>query len=475
MRIAPNAESAYRLMHDGILTLSEVEQNGICIDVEYCNQQQVLLTRRIERLKEQISQIPEVQAWRREKGTVFNPNSDKQLKEMLFERMGLVPVKMKKGDGKGSKDSSEDSLARASADIEALDPFRETVPLVDYLLKNRKFLKARDTYIANLIRETVDGLLHPIFNLHTVITYRSSSSNPNFQNIPTRDPDIKKIIRRAFRARPGHMFGGIDISGAEVRVSACYNKDPKLLQYINDPTTDMHRDVAIDSYMLDGPGDVTKDTRSMAKNKFTFPQFYGDFYGNCAKGLWESIDRYNLRTKKTDISLKEHLRLKGIATYEQFEMHIQNVEDIFWNQRFKVYTDWKRKWYREYERNGYFDLLTGFRCTGVMNRKDCINYPVQGAAFHVLLFSLIKLNAWMKKQKGMRSLLVGQIHDEIVGDFHKDEIDDILAKVYDIMCREVPSEWKWLQVVPMSVDASFSPPDSTWYDKKDYPIRKTLQ
>jgi len=447
--IAPKTKEAYKLMHDGILALSDIELNGIRIDIDYCKRQQKHLDRKIKRLQNKISNSKEMKEWRRIYRAKTNPDSNPQLADMLFNHFGLEPV-AKTAKGKPAVDK---------ASLEQLD-----FPLVKQILDVRKYKKARDTYIANLIRESVDGYMHPFFNLDKVRTFRSSSSAINFQNQPNRDPEIKKIIRSAFLPRNRHRLGGVDYGGIEVKIAATYHKDPVMLDYIHDPASDMHRDVTKDCFAIPDPDLVSKDMRKSGKNKFTFPEFYGDYFGNCARGLWSDAHGSSPILALTDQTpLPQHLKNIGLDTYEKFEEHIKEVERIFWEDRFTVYGQWKKDWLSKYNKCGYINLHTGFVCQGLMQKNDVINYPVQGAAFHCLLWSLIQIHNWLTKNK-MRSLVVGQIHDEIVLDIHSDEFDDVMSYVKQVMTLDIREHWKWINV-PLEVDADFCNVGETWYDK----------
>ena len=107
-------------------------------------------------------------------------------------------------------------------------------------------------------------------------------------------------------------------------------------------------------------------------------------------------------------------------------------------------------------------MLTGFRVDGVHKRNDVINYPVQGAAFHVLLWSLIRLVKWLKKHK-MRSVVVGQIHDSIVADVHHDELDEYLAAAKRIMTEDVRKAWPWI-IIPLETEAEVG--ELNWWEKE---------
>mgnify|MGYP001597732478 CR=1 FL=1 len=443
-------KQAYQLMHEGILALAEIERNGICIDIEYCEKAKKELHKKIEAERTKLYEFEEVKQWKRRFGVTFNLESSHQLAKVLYEDMGCKPSKMTENEN-----PSVDQFA-----LESIDH-----PMIRSLLRIRQLEKTKSTYLGNIVRETVNRKLHPFFNLHTVKTFRSSSQDPNFQNIPVRDPEIKEIVRRAFIPRPGHRIGGSDYKGIEVRVACLYHQDPSMLKYLNDPASDMHRDVSMDCYMIEDTELVTKNIRYCGKNKFTFPEFYGDYYKNCAKALWDAISQMGL--KLTDgTPLKEHLRDKGIKSYQRFERHIEDVEYRFWNEKFPVYKQWKEDWYRAYEKKGYFDTLTGFRCSGVMEKNDVVNYPVQGVAFHCLLWSLIQLQRWMKQEK-LRSKIIGQVHDEITKDLHNDEFMYVLRNERKIMCEDIKEHWIWLKIVPLDIAVSFAGVDRPWNEAEE--------
>lgn len=445
--VSPLSREAYNLLHEGALALAEIERTGMKVDVDYCRIQQKIISRHIDKLKRKLLESREGQIWRKKYGNKLNINSGEQLRYILFDELKIESLK----STQGGKQSVDDSILQFLK-----------IPFTDQILRIRKLSKLRDTFLDGLIRHiSNDGLLHPFFNLHIVRTYRSSSDSPNFQNIPTRDSEMKKVIRRAFLPRKGRRFGGVDYSGAEVRTATIYHQDSNMVKYIGDKTTDMHRDMAMDCYLLRRE-EVTDDIRFCAKGMFVFAEFYGDYYKNCANSLWNAIDSMNLVTKD-GIPLREHLRDCGIKNYQKFEDHIRDVEDRFWNERFPDYAKWKERWYKDYLKRGYFDMLTGFRCSGIMSKNDVINYPVQGVAFHFLLWSLIQVVKWLKEQK-LETLVVGQIHDEMTLDAVDSELITVLKKVKQIMCDDIRDYWNWINV-PFDIDAKFAGVDESWYYK----------
>lgn len=459
-------KSAYKLMHDATVALSQVESNGIRIDVDY-------LQRAIRENDEKIAQNtralkadPIFQTWKKRFGEKTNIGSNEQLAIVLFDCLGY---KSKGRTATGKHAADEASFAHV--DIE----------FVKLYFQNEKLKKAGGTYLTGILRENVYGYVHPNFNLHKVVTYRSSSDNPNFQNIPKRNKEMASIIRRCYIPRDGHVLCEVDFSGAEVRVSACYNKDKNLLNYIKDPTTDMHRDVACQVFMLK-PDEVDKKKgpRDCCKNMFVFPAFYGSVYFQTAPDMWEAMHRRQFKFKDSDKLVADHLRKKGITALGDcnpkgrpepgtFAHHVQKIEKDFWDVRFRGYRDWKKRWWADYLRHGGFKMYTGFACNGVFKRNDVLNYAIQGSSFHCLLWSLIQVQRWLNKNK-MKTKIVGQIHDSIVADVHESELEDYLAYCKQVITHDLPNHWKWI-IVPIEVEADISQVGGNWSEMTEVSMK----
>lgn len=457
----------YKLLHDGVVALSEVESNGIAVDTEYLEKTLVELDRRIRRMTMKLKECHEWTLWRKRFGNRAKLRSREQLAEILFEVMGHESPS--KTDG-GKHKADESALATVKSKF------------VKNYLKLTKLEKVHATYLTGIKRETYKGVLRPFFNLHNVKTFRSSSDTPNFQNMPVRNPVMGKLIRKALVPRPGRVLIEIDYSGVEVRVAACYHKDPTMLKYILDTSTDMHRDMAAQCYMLK-ESEVQKNHRYCGKNKFVFPQFYGDYYINSAKALWESIDQMGLVGPSGE-PLDAYLKAKGIKSRGAcipsespkdgtFEKHMKEVENDFWNRRFQVYGRWKKRWYQSYLETGGFETLTGFRIEGEMAKNDVINYPVQGSAFHCLLWSVIHVVQAIRKRK-LKTLVVGQIHDSIVADVPVEEVEEYLELARDIMTVKIKKWAPWL-IVPLDIESEIVPVGGSWHDKKEYQLGDDLK
>ena len=462
MQCKPITHDGYSLFQEGSITLAEMECNGFCIDTAYIERAQKHLSMKIQTLTKRMKKDKIYRVWKQKYGLKMNFGSREQLGDIVFNELELA---------KGVRTAT----GRYKADKAALENI--DVPFLEWYTKLEQFKKAKGTYLNGIQRHTdAEGFIHPFFGLDTVRTFRGSCADPNLQNIPIRDPIIKKLVRRAFIPRePNRHIVEHDFSGVEVKVAACYNRDPNLLRYVKDPTTDMHRDMAMRCFML-SKKQVSKKPRDCTKGHFVFPEFYGDWYLSCAQSLWRDIDKMKLKTKD-GVPLRKHLRSKGIKKLGAcvmgetpvrgtFEYHIKQVEKDFWGIRFKVYDQWRWEWWEDYLDRGYFDTLTGFHISGALDRKKVINYPIQGSAFHCLLWCLIRINKLLRKYK-MKTKLIGQIHDSVIADVLHRELKDYIEIAHQVMTIDLCKHWSWI-IVPMKVDAEIAPMGRSWFEKGKY-------
>ncbi len=461
MKTEATSLEAYRLMHDGVLALARAERAGIRCDLDYIETQKNHLTRKIERGEQKIRDTKFFRHWEHVVHGAVNIYSNNQLAHFLYKVKKIPPPKTT-GSGQGSTD--EETLKDLG------------IPELNDIIHIRKLKKNRDTYLESFRREQVNGYIHPSFNLHLVRTFRSSSDRPNFQNIPKRDKESMQLTRRALFPRPGHQLMEIDYGQLEVRIAACYNQDKKLIHDIING--DMHTDMASQIFMID-PFDRNipelSHLRDAAKNGFVFPEFYGDYFGNCAPSLacrWGELPHNKWKGGQgVEIPggfLSNHMIKNGIKSLGAFTKHIQNIEQDFWANRYFDYTKWKDKWWADYQRNGFIQMKTGFTCSGVMGHNDCINYPIQGAAFHCLLWALIEIDRIAQKER-WRSRLIGQIHDDLIFDIYPPELKTVSRIAQSVMCEDLPKAWNWINV-PLEVDTEICEVDASWAEKKKLEI-----
>jgi DNA polymerase-1 len=449
-------KDAYKLIHEGALALSKVEAAGMRIDVKYLKQKQKECLEEIKWLEKELKTTTEYSELLKLFGEKAKLTSKQQWAKVLYP-LYKFQIKQRTPGGKAKLDESV--LEEMGTDF------------CKKFLHLEKLRKLEGTYIKGFLREVVGEYIHPFFNLHTTLTFRSSSDRPNFQNVPVRNVEISKAIRSAVIPREGHVLVEIDYSALEFRIAACWWKDPAMVAYASDSNLDIHRDCAAEIWKCDRD-EINKHTRYCGKNQFVFPQLYGDFYINCAKNCWESIDTLSL--KVGDVPMKEWLAKKGIkklgkCDYDSaprrgtFEFHMKKVEETFY-EWFPEFSNKKDRWWKRYQKYGWFDLMTGFRCTGVFKRNQVMNFPIQGPAFHLLLWSLTKLVRWLEKEK-MRTKIIGQIHDSIVADVHKDELEDYVNKARTVMTQDIKTVWDWI-ITPMEVEVEVA--EDNWFNKKEF-------
>lgn len=456
----PCTPEAYDLMHQGSIVMSDISCNGIRIDTDLLTSTRKQIQQEIQITEKELKQHEYWRLWKKRFGDKSKLNSSSQLGEILYGVL-KYPIQHYTDNGKPSTDAFA---------LEKIDD-----PFVRKYNRYSKLNKADGTFLAGVERETREGLLRVFFNLHTTVTYRSSSDSINFQNLPIRDGEFSELIRRLFIPRKGNHIVECDCSGVEVRISACYHKDPAMIRYIMDPTTDMHRDTACDIFLCKQKN-VTKAARTASKNSFVFPEFYGSYWKNVGSDLWDVMEMRNITLDMKDgpIPIRQHLANKGITERGDkkepepgsFLHHIRSVENIFWKQRFRGYDQWKRDTYDAYLKTGGWRTKTGFYVTGIYKKNDVTNHPIQGSAFHCLLWGVIQLDKWIRKHK-MKTLIIGQIHDSVVLDAPANELQDVLSRWKYIMEVLLPRHWSWI-IVPIEIEAEVAPQDAPWFNKEPF-------
>jgi hypothetical protein len=251
-----------------------------------------------------------------------------------------------------------------------------------------------------------------------------------------------------------------------------------MIAYCTDPSSDPHGDIAKKAYFIEDFDKSKPDhsvLRAAAKNGFVFPELYGSYYKNCASNLacdWGKLPPEGRWTVKQGIdfegdSLGKHLGKHGIKSLDGYIEHIRKVENEFF-EMFPVHKKYMDETYQHYMEHGYVDTFTGFRCKGLMSRNNVLNYPIQGSAFHCLLWSFIELDRILREDR-WDSKIVGQIHDAIVFDVHPDELEELLPLIRRVTCQDLPKAWPWI-VVPLEIDAEITPIDGSWAEKEEIAI-----
>ena len=371
-----------------IEVLSEMEQNGAILNSKILNSQSKDLEGRIKKLEEKAYQIA---------GEKFNLGSTKQLREIFFEKLKYRIIKKTPG-------------GQPSTDEKVLAELAEEYELPKVLLEHRTLSKLKSTYTDKLPNQVSQstGKVHTSFHQAVTTTGRLSSSDPNLQNIPIRTEDGRRI-RQAFEPSDGNKFISADYSQIELRVMAHMSKDEGLLEAFREGQ-DVHSKTASEVFDV-GIKEVTSDLRRNAK-----AINFGLIYGISAFGLGKQL------------GISRNLAAEYMA------MYFEKYPDV------KKYMESTKEFASQ---NGYVETLFGRRlylrdinATNAMRRqaseRAAINAPVQGTAADIMKIAMINMHKAIKTQKSEAKLIL-QVHDELILDTPKDEIDKIVSLVTESM------------------------------------------
>jgi DNA polymerase-1 len=376
---APELESLYRDLELPIAeVLFRIERNGVLIDAATLAQQSDELGRKIMALEAEAQALA---------GQPFNLGSPKQLAEILFNQQGLPVVKKTPGGA-------------PSTDEEVLEKLAEDYPLPKKILEHRSFAKLKNTYTDKLPKmiNPATGRVHTSFGQATAVTGRLASTDPNLQNIPIRTAEGRRI-RSAFVAPQGHRILSADYSQIELRIMAHLSDDPRLLEAFAQGE-DVHRATAGEVFGLT-PIEVTSEQRRAAK-----AINFGLIYGMSAFGLAKQIGVD--RTAAAAYMDRYFARYPGVARYMEETRAVARdkgyVETVFG----------RRLWLPEIRSSN------AGRRQGA--ERAAINAPMQGTAADLIKRAMIAVQDWLDAQK-LRSLLVLQVHDELVLEAPDSELD----------------------------------------------------
>lgn len=466
MLAEPATPRAVNLLRDGCIALARMEAAGIRVDVPYLDKAITDLDQRIRTMESALKKDEVWKVWHRRFGASSNIDSTQQLTDVIFGVLKFTPtaVTYKTNRAKGDE--------QAFRDVD--------LPFIRDYFQVKKLKNARGTFLEGIRREVVDGYVHPFFNLHLVETFRSSGDSPNVMNQPNRMKEIAEIIRRSYVPRPGNCFAEIDFSSMEFKGASAFWADAEMVRYASDPKADVHRDKAAVLFKCK-PEEVSKEMRHLAKNLFVFPILYGSWWKKCAPNIWDSLKRSRgkatIRLKDGDPGMPtlKHLKRQGIVDLgitdsydprsDSFALVVKKAEEEF-NKNFPGFGEGKERWWAEYQSKGWFRIPTGFVISGVYSRNFLMNAPIQGSCFHLLLWSLIELDKWLRKHK-MKCKIVAEIHDCLLLDCPPDELQDVLTAAKWIMTEGVRKAWDWV-IVPLQIEVDITGENESWFSKKPW-------
>jgi len=351
----------------------------------------------------------------------FNINSTKQLGELLFEKLRLPVIKKTK--------------TGYSTDVEVLEKLKGTHEIIDYILEYRKLTKLKSTYADGLLNviDKKTGKIHSNFNQTIAVTGRISSTEPNIQNIPIRD-EFGRGIRKVFKtSSEDYCLVSADYSQIELRVLAHIANDANMIDAFKN-NIDIHTKTASQVFGI-SEGEVTSLMRSRAK-----AVNFGIVYGI------------------GDFSLSQDLGIKRSEAKEYIENYLANFVGV---------KNYMKNIIAEGKEAGFVTTLFGRRrylpelqasnfITRSFGERIALNTPIQGSAADIIKIAMVRVFKSLK-EKNMKSRLILQVHDELIIETHKTEIDE----VKEILKNEM--ENAAALIVPLSVNISVG---QTWFDAK---------
>lgn len=386
--------------------LAQMESNGVSIDKKYLDELTNEFNTKTSTIASRIFELA---------GEEFNINSPKQVGNILFDKMQL---KSKKKRGK----------AKNSTSAEVLTALADEYEIAKLILDYRKYAKLKSTYTEALpaLVSPIDGRIHTSYNQTVTTTGRLSSSNPNLQNIPIRTEEGNKI-RQAFvpSDRANYLIMSADYSQIELRLLAHVSEDEHLIEAFNSGI-DVHTLTA--SKVFEVPiEEVTKEMRYKAK-----AVNFGIVYGQSKYGLAKAL--------KITPAEAENFINKYFETYPKINEYMSKMVELVEKQGY-VETIFGRRRYLDNEINSPNAMSREFA------KRAAINHPMQGSASDLIKLAMIDFSKRLK-DNNLKSKLIIQVHDELVIETAKDELEQVKSLVLESMELEQPLR------VPLLIDVN---------------------
>ncbi|MCH8941543.1 MAG: DNA polymerase I [Bacteroidetes bacterium] len=392
---------AYKVDFPLVPVLEDIEREGINVNKKTLSDLSIELQKLLKILTKDIYKFT---------GIEFNINSPKQLQEILFDKLGLPPTKKTK--------------TGYSTDARSLENLKGQHDIIELLIDYRQTSKLKSTYTDALptMINPKTGRIHTTLNQVAASTGRLASNNPNLQNIPIRT-ERGKEIRKAFVARDkNHVILSADYSQIELRIMASICGDEGLLRAFRNGE-DIHKSTASLVFMIE-PEDVTDDMRRKAKEVN-----FGILYG---------IGPFGLSTRL------------GIT-----QKHAKEIIETYFNT-FKKVKNYMQDTVAQAKEKGYAETILGRRrylkninssnrVVRQFEERVAINMPIQGTAADMIKLAMIKIHNELNKRKTKTKMIL-QVHDELLFDAHKDEVDELLPLIKKLMENAMPMD------VPILVD-----------------------
>ena len=378
-----------------VKVLADMEFEGVKVDTEFLKEYSKELDKEAKIAEESVYKIA---------GVRFNLASPKQLGEVLFEKLMLDPKAKKTKTGQYA--TGEDVLKKLANQF----------PIVSDILAFRELTKLKSTYVDSLplLINPNTGRVHTNYAQAVAVTGRLSSNNPNLQNIPVRS-DRGKEIRKAFVPRDkNHVLISADYSQIELRIVAAISGDKNMCEAFK-LGKDIHTATAAKVYGI-SEEEVTKEMRYKAKSVN-----FGIIYGQGAFGLAENLGISRTEAKTIIDNYKKEF--PGINEYMEstikFAQQNGYVETLMGRKR----------WLRDINSSNF--TVRGFA------ERNAINSPIQGTAADMIKLAMIKVQRAIKESK-LKSKMILQVHDELIFDTLKEEVDEMKKLILQNMQSALP-------------------------------------
>ncbi|MGI9190640.1 MAG: DNA polymerase I [Chitinophagaceae bacterium] len=391
-----NTQSVFEQVDTPLIrVLTQMEFEGIRVDTKFLNEYSGTLEQLAKQSEETVYDLA---------GVRFNLASPKQLGEVLFEKLKLDPKAKKTKTGQYA--TGEDVLAKLAHEH----------PICEHILTFREFTKLKNTYVDTLpeLINSKTGRVHTTYGQTIAVTGRLSSINPNLQNIPIRTEQGREI-RKAFIPRnEDYVLMSADYSQIELRVVAAMSGDEAMCEAFRQHK-DIHTATAAKVYGVKEE-EVTKEMRYKAKSVN-----FGIIYGQGAFGLAENLGISRTEAKEIIDNYKKEF--SGIQGY------MDNTVAFAREHGYVQTLMGRRRWLRDINSQNF--TVRGFA------ERNAINSPIQGSAADMIKLAMIRIHGALR-EAGLKSKMILQVHDELVFDVHRSEIDTMKALILEHMQKAMP-------------------------------------
>lgn len=378
-----------------VAVLASMEREGVKVDMQALVEMSGVLEIDLKQVEGEVYGLA---------GEEFNISSPKQLGIVLFDKLKLI--KNPKKTATGQYATGEDILSDLETEHE----------IVRKILDYRELQKLKSTYVdaLPLLINPKTGRIHTSFNQAVTSTGRLSSTNPNLQNIPIRTPRGREIRKAFIPKNEDYLILSADYSQIELRIMAAFSQDSTMLEAFNNGL-DIHASTASKVFKVE-LSEVTSDMRRKAKMVN-----FGIIYGISAFGLAQRLGIP--RGEASEIIKAYFQEFPSVKTFMDLSINKAReqkyVETILGRRRYLA------------------DIDSQNQTTRSFAERNAINAPIQGSAADMIKVAMINIHDFLQKEK-LRSRMILQVHDELVFDAHRDEVELLSQRVNELMVNAIP-------------------------------------